>query len=244
VSTSLGAIAQQAFALLNVFLPGESVPAADGAFALNTANLMVGSWGQQTSLMPIVSREVFALVAGKRDYTIGPTGDWVAVRPPSDNTIEGIAIQWAGPSPQVETERALYDDEEYAAIAVKDLPGSVFVGASYNETYAGGLGTFSLWPVPNTSVNSFVLYRLQPLIPFVSLIATYDLPTGYEETIVYNLMLRLAGPYGKTVNPEDKQIAVQSLAIIKRSNMELRDLEIDPMLVHSGRGGYNIDTGE
>jgi hypothetical protein len=244
MATSLAAIAAQSFALLNVFLPGESVPAADGAFALNTANLMIGTWAQQMALMPSVSREVFALVAGKRDYTIGPTGDWVAVRPPNGDTIEGLAILWAGASPQVETQRALYNDDEYNAIAVKDLPGSVFVGAVYNATFASGLGTFSLWPVPNVSTNSFVLYRTQPIPTFVSLVATYDLPPGYEEAIVMNLAKRLATPYGKTLDPITAELAITTVANLKRSNAEGDDLETPDLFVQSGHGyGYDINVG-
>jgi hypothetical protein len=45
------------------------------------------------------------------------------------------------------------------------------------------------------------------------------------------------------ITPELKGMATDSLALIKRQNYKLSDLEIDPALTHDRRGGYNILTG-
>lgn len=247
MSTTALTIAADAFSLLNVFQPGESVPASDGQAAFRALNRMIGQWQLDTMLPAVSIREVFPLVANKggpdAPYTIGSGGDFDTTRPTAQSLL-GAALLLSGTVPRVEIPRVIYTDAQYQAIQIKDLANSLWTGVYYNPSYTGGLGSLGFWPVPNTAIHDFILYRQQPLSAFVSLAATYDLPDGYEEAIVYNLARRLATPYGRTLDEDAQAIAQRSLLIVQRSNVQMSDLAIDPMFAGSARRGYNILTDE
>jgi hypothetical protein len=146
-----------------------------------------------------------------------------------------------------EVSRAVLTDDAWQAIPIKSLTAAQFTNVYYNPTYAADLGTINLWPIPNTSVNSLVLYRLQPLTSFQNLTTEYFLPDGCEEALMYNLAKRLiGGPYG-VVDPATVELvtdmARDTLATFKRGNVKLSDLATDPALTANPRGGYNIVTG-
>lgn len=247
MSTTALTIGQDAFGLLNVFQPGESLPANDAQTAFRALNRMIGQWQLDTMTPPVSIREVFSMVANQggpeAPYTIGPGGDFDTTRPTAQSLL-GASLLLAGTVPRVEIPRVLYTDEQYQAIQIKDLANSLWTGVYYNPTYTGGLGSLNFWPVPNTAINDFILYRQQPLSAFVSLAAVYDLPDGYEEALVYNLARRLATPYGRTLGDDAQAIAQRSLGLVQRSNVQMSDLGVEPMYAGSARRGYNIDTDQ
>ena len=146
----------------------------------------------------------------------------------------------------VEIPVAVLTDTAWQAIQIKSLTSTLFTVCYYNPTFAAGLGTINLWPIPTVSTNSLVLYRQQQLTQFVSLTANYDIADGYEEALAYGLARRLITPYGvndaQTVE-DVRDMAATSLGNIKRANTKLADLSTDPALVRDPRGGYNIITG-
>ena len=248
MSTTALAIITLSHKVLGTFQPGETIPPADTTDALLLLNGLLGTWSLQTLTSPIQSRDVFPLVAGQGGpslpYTIGPGGSFNTTRPASEASLTGAGILLGGTTPAIEVPRAIYTDDAYQAIAIKDLASALFTGIYYNATFTAGLGTIFLWPVPNTTLHSLVLYRRQPLTSFVSLSAAYDLPDGYQECFVYNLARRLQEPYGRTLSANALDLARDSLAVVKRANLELTDMPVDPMFVGSNpRGGYNIVTG-
>jgi hypothetical protein len=235
-----------AFQLLNVFQVGATIPAAHQTVGFTTLNNMLKGWSLETLMAPVTSREVFPIIAGKggpdTPYTIGPGGDLDTTRPPFGRSIDGAGLLLTTSSPPVEIQRAVYSDDEWGGIAIKDLASGLFTGLYYSAT--SPLGSVFLWPVPNVTLNSLVIYRAQPLTEFVSLTANYDLPDGMEETIDYNLARRLKTPYGKTMDADAIQMAEQFLSRWKVAQVEMDDLSVDPMWIGSNpRGGYNIDEG-
>lgn len=207
-------------------------------------NEMMGSLAIQPQTIGVIAREVYALVAGQggpsNPYTIGPGGNFDTSRPAD---LYGAGILLGGTVPAIEVPRAVYTDDGYEAVAIKDLQSSIFTGVYYNQTFASGLGQINLWPVPNTTLNSLVLYRSQQLGTFTSLSATYYVPNGYAEMLRYQLAIRLAIVFQKPISPDVQQMAVMTLANVKRSNNKINDLAIDPALTRSQRTGYNILTG-
>ena len=101
-----------------------------------------------------------------------------------------------------------------------------------------------LWPVPTLATNDLELFIEKPIAKFDDLSTTYYLPDGADDAIVYNLMRRMAGPYGRTVDPEDKQLAIESLAAFKRANVVMVDVENDAAVIGSTGHWYNIETGQ
>ncbi len=237
-----------AFENLNVWQPGASIPAVDSQGALNRLNRMLGQWALQSFTIPNVTRDVFTLTAGKggpsNPYSIGPGGDLNTDKPPSSAHITGVGLILGGVSPSVEIARALYTDDGYNAIPIKELPNALFTGLYYNATYTTGFGQVLLWPVPNTNLNSLVLYHESPLVSFADLSATsYTLPIGYDEALIYNLERRLAGPYGRAMPADDLLMANAGLRLIKRNNVGMSDMPND--FARSRRAGwFNIQTGQ
>ncbi len=236
-----------AFENLNVFQPGASIPAVDSQGALNRLNRLLGQWAIQSLTIPNVTRDVFALTGGKggpsNPYSIGPGGDLNTDKPPSAAYITGVSVLLGGTLPAVEVPRAFYTDDAYNAIAIKDQPSSLFTGLYYNATYTTGFGTVNLWPVPNTNLNSLVLYHESPLVSFADLFTTYTLPLGYDEALIYNLERRLAGPYGRAMPADDLLMANAGLRLIKRNNVGMSDMPND--FARSRRAGwFNIQTGQ
>lgn len=247
-ATSALAIETAAFEVLNVFQQGNPIPPADAQSALGFLNRMVGNWAQQALTIPAVVRDVFPLVAGKggpsNPYTIGIGGDLNTAKPPNQSSITGVG-QLLNQSITSITEIpcAYYTDDGYQAIQIKELPNGLFTGLYYNPVFTAGFGSINLWPVPNIGINSLVLYSQKALTRFTSLTALYIVPDGYEEALVYNLARRIAKPWGGTLDSDLVQMATNSLATIKRSNVKMADMPNDYAQMSDLRYGYNVNVG-
>jgi hypothetical protein len=230
--------------------PGTALPAGESSAALRRLNLMIGGWSLQPLTQNVVTREVFTLTADKggpdNPYTIGVGGNFNTTRPVGLNGA-GIIIPATDPLQNVEVPRAVLTDDAWQAIQIKGLRSTQFTDVYFNATFADDLGTINLWPVPDSSVYSLVIYRQQQLPLFPSLVAEVFLPPGAEDAIEYNLARRLLTAYGITDQGTVSDVidlATSSLATFKRGNTKLADLGTDPALTHSQRGGYNILTGQ
>lgn len=243
-ATSATAIIVGALDLIGALQPGQVPGGDDIQDSYRRLQNMIGTLAIQPETIPVIGREVFPLVAFKggpsNPYTIGPNGDFNTSRP---NQLDGagLLLNATVPNP-VEIPRALITDDGWEAIQIKDLQNSLFTGVYYNATYP--LGTINLWPIPNTTLNSLVLYRQEQLGQFLSLTAVYSVPNGFDEMLEYNLAIRLAGPYNKPLPPYVQQMAAETLGLVKRANYRLTDLPVDIALTRGNRRyGYNINTG-
>ena len=248
MATTATAIIYGAFDLIGVIAAGDTLEGNDFTDGYRRLQNMVGTLGLQPATAPFVGREVFPLVAGQggtlTPYTIGIGGDFNTTRPAS---LDGAGIILDNTLPlaqQIESPRGVLTDAMYQAIQIKDLPNSLFTGVYYSTEFAGGLGAINLYPVPDNNLTSLVLYRRDQMGLFSSPTATYEIPPGYDEMYEYQLALRLAGPYHRDLPPYVQQMAVETLAIVKRANARLRDLSSDaaPVTNDRHRTYYNILT--
>ena len=230
--------------MLGVLDPEDTMSAAQARQGLRALNLMVGLWALSPTTSPVTSREVFNLTANVQTYTIGPDGDFDTTRPMG---LTGAGLVLGNSSPPIEIPRAVITNDAWEAIQVKTLSNALFTEVYYNPTYADDLGQISLWPVPDTSANQLVIYRVSQIARFPSLAATVDLPEGTEEAIQMNVTVRLAPYFTTSIDraslEEIKTFAKNALAAVMRNNLPLSDLQQDPAITNSKAGGYNINTG-
>ena len=251
-STTGTAIVQGAFSILNVYLPGESIPADHGEYARTVLNDMLSEWGQRALFIPVIARERFDMTVGKgsptNPYTIGVGGDFNTERPSNQDSITAANLILTGTSPEVRIMLGIYTDQAYDANQIPTQTNTYPTGLYYNPTYASGLGSIFLWPVPNTAANDLELFLQKSIVQFANLSTTYYVPDGVPRMLKYNLADALQGAYGRQMSESDQRIAVSSMGTFKRSNSKMSDLANDATGIGSGsRGGgiYNIftDTG-
>lgn len=159
---------------------------------------------------------------------------------PATGTLTAAAIS----GEPVEIRRSVITDSAYQSISIKNLPNAQFTNVYYNPTFP--FGQIVLWPKPNTAINQLVLYLDTVFTAFVDLTTVYDWPSlpGYAEMLQYQLDLRLAVPYGRTLPDDIRKMAAQSLGLVKRSNNKLTDLPTDAsMLTRWPSGLFNLNSG-
>jgi hypothetical protein len=233
----------RAFHTLGVYSAEDSIPGGPAQYAFTRLNALIGAWALEALTIPVVSRTVWPLVAAKgseaNPYLIGPTaGAGNFTTPTRPLAIDGCGILLSGVAPQAEVPRAVFTDQMWQAIAVKDQTSPIFTGLYYTPSVPNG--EIVLWPIPDTAIHSLVLYRGEQLAPFATLTTSVTLPDGYADALDYNLAVRLAPSQGIAVTPDLVQLSRSTLASVKRANTLMTDLEND---FASGGGGYNIVTG-
>lgn len=248
MATTAGTIIRSAFETIGVLGEGQTLDSAKGADGLRRLNLMMSSLSIQPASIPVVAREVFDMTSGKgsptNPYTIGIGANLNTARPATQNSIVGVGLILTSSDPDVEIPRTVYTDAAYQAIQVKDLSDTLFTGLYYNATFeTTGFGKVFLWPVPNTPDNDLVLYIRKALSSFADQTTSYELPPGCEEMLGYNLALRLCAPYSVPVSEDVMMFARSSMAIYKRGNYKLVDLQQDPATTNSHAAYYNIQVG-
>ena len=231
-----------AFDLLGVKDPWETLEPESVNDARRRLNFLIDRWATQRLTMSSTSRFVLPLVANQMTYTIGEdvTADFNQPRP---TVIDNAGLLLGNTTPPVERPIPVISDDAYAAIVVKTLSNPLFSYVYYNAT--SPLGQIVLWPVPNTSANSLVLYVPLALLQFPDLVTEFILPMGAADALEYNLALRLAAPYGKVAPPDVVAMAREALVDFKRLHVDPPELAVDVALQPYHRGMYNIvtDTG-
>jgi hypothetical protein len=240
-------ICQDAFALLNVFLPGEAMAPQDGSYALRQLNNLLSLSAQRARMIPIVSRNEFAMVSGQGGpsfpYTIGVGGNFNVPKPANQNSIVSANLVLTVSVPAVRVPLGIYTDDAYNANAIPDLANSQPTGLYYNPTYQGDLGSIFLWPVPNVSFNILEIFIQQAVAQFVDLSTTYYVPDGWKEMLEYNLADRLQTAYGKQLSQAAQRLAVSSMGVVTRVNTKLSDLMNDASWTANRQTYFNILTG-
>jgi len=221
---SIGALAQ-----------GESPSADEEEEARLVCNRMLGSWAAEGLLVHAKVREEFTLVVASASRTIGATGNYATTRPVRylRATIEDQSASGTPESPvEMITTQQWADITDKATTAA--LPTKIYLENTYPND------TINFWPVPSAA-NKLVLYTEKPLTAFTSVSTTFSFPEGYEEAVVLNLGKRLAKNYGKMIDQDYFNEAINLKANLQVNNSEPRYLTCDAALL--GSGGYDIYKG-
>lgn len=192
---------------------------------------MVDGWKLNTLTMVSRLRTVKALTSGTASYTIGSGGAINIARP--DKIEQAGLILDNTASTLYERPLPIFTDYEWADVRQKALSTNILYGIFYDRAFSAGLGTVYVYPVPNVNTLSLVLYASQATTTFADLTTDYSLPPGYEDAMFYNLCVRLAGEYGKRLDPDGVivTLARTSIGDLQAANVRMPILRCDPALL-------------
>ena len=216
---------------------GEMIETTRQAEALTALQSMLRSWGAVSTNIFATVKESYTLTAGTGTYTWGSGGSISTTRP---NQVTGAYILEGGTTTHPVD---IITEGSYRGISVKSttgLPNSLFFYPSYP------LASLYIYPVPD---SAYPLY-LDSFKPFTEtgsfglVTDTIVFPSYYEEPIIYNLAIRLAPEYGKTVSSEVGAIAKSSFDSLINANVSGRVDQIYIRVPASGSygAGYSINS--
>jgi|SRR5579872_98672 len=222
-----------ALRLIGALASGETAGASESADAQVILNQMLDAWGAEHLMVFTLNRLTFSLLSGKQTYTLGVGGDFNTARPPRIDYVSIVNL--ANPALPLELPIKMYTDTEWQGVPVKLTSGSLPFGV-YDD---GGfpLRSLSYFPIPNIGVNTIIGGWAQ-LTQFADLTVDVTFPPGYAEAIKYNFSVRLAAEWPGNVSELTLQLASESKARIKSSNIGIVELRCDPGLDNGG-GRYN-----
>jgi hypothetical protein len=239
--TSARMLVDDAYHIINVVGAEQDPSGEQGQTGLRTLNQILSDWSLMPLTIPVISREVFPLVADQggpsNPYFIGPGGDFDTARPTS---ISNVGLLQSSATGDFEIVRSLFTEDAYAAITMKELTSTYFQGLRYEATSLNDRGTIYLYPVPSDDTTSIVLYMPQYLREFATLSDEYEFPAGAVTALTYELCKRLALRNARLSQMTGlDQMANAALANYQRGNTTMTDLGLDPSLT-SRTGVYNI----
>lgn len=219
----------------------ESPSAADVDACFEALNDWVDALAAERVTLFYTPRVEVDLTSGQGDYTIGTGGNINRARPmwieaasiiPDDTAADPIEIPIA----------VLRTVAEFQRIAVKSTESGRPSVLYYNHRWNSGLGTITLYPVPNVSTARVVLYVPEAITEFADKTTNYTFPPAWRRFLVTNLAVEIAPILAATVSPELAAAAADAKAIVREANQRPVELTVDPALT-GFRHRFNILTG-
>lgn len=214
---------------LGVLAAGEVPSAADMAIGYQALNTLTDAFGTRRLTIPYIQRTTAAIVPNQTSYTVGTGGDINIVRPVFITTINFIDTSQ---SPTLEMKLQAYTDDQYAAIPLKGLTSALPVGAYYNPTYAGMLGTLIPWPIPTKATLLWAFYHAVAVPQFSATTSTLTIPPGYYRFLVTSLAQEMIPMF--PIVPD---------AIVQRIDRQQREAESDIKIANFRPSDCGFDPG-
>lgn len=224
-----------ALRLLGVLAEGETPSSETSEDALVSLNQMIDSWSIERLSVFSTQDQVFTWPSGTRSRTLGPSGDFVGLRP----VLVDDATYFRDASTNVSYGLKLINQNQYNGIAVKTLtstyPQVMWVNMTYPDI------EMYVYPVPTRDLE-FHFVSVQELTQPANLATDLFFPPGYLRAFKYNLACELAPEFGVEPSPQVQRIAITSKRNLKRINNP-DDVMSLPYAVVANRQRFNIYTG-
>ena len=240
--TTFTDIAVDALQTLGIYAPGESIAAADMAQAQTTFNDMADFLSIQNLACYANMEQSFALVPGDGQYSIGPTGQIVAVRPMSIPVNSGAAriVDFEGNNYDVQVIDQFTWNQISTQLVTSQLPEVLF----YDPQFPNGI--INIWPIPSIAYTLYFDSRLA-ISEVATLTTAISLPPGYNLMLKRNLAKWLLPYFGDALGQLAQARVVadakETLAAVKRKNSVTPLIGFDKSLVKKGGSSpYNIYT--
>ena len=218
---------QDSLELLGEMGVGEPMSAEDGANGLLRLNSMLASWSTRRLFIYNITIASFTLVANDADYTIGPTGDFVATRPLRVDaacillTVNGNDLKVKDLDILTQGEYVELSDKAASAV----IPEKLYVDNGFPNA------TLYLFPRPSGSATKIQLSTWTPLSQFAALGDSYSFPPGYYEAITFNLAIQLGPRYNRRPDEALAAKALEAMSAIQNLNriVGMADMDTQPM---------------
>ena len=203
-------VINRALRLIGALDPEESPTANETANGLEALNALIDSWRNDRLLVWSITTVTKTLTAGDGTYTIGNGADINTTRPVK---IVGAYVTDGGIDYPID----IVPESSYRAISDKATESSYPELLYYDPAVANG--TIYLYPVP-TGANVLTLSVWAPISTLASAGTSITLPPGYERALSSNLAIEIAPEFQKAVSQEVAKMARESLAAIKKANIQ------------------------
>lgn len=239
MSVTANDIITRAMKALQALGATEVPSAAEATDGLTAFNALLDSWSLEGLNAYRVDENSFTLVPGTASYTIG-SGGAINVTRPLD--ITQAYVQDSGSNNfliNIRTRDRWNMIGNRGTTVTSQIPTDMFYDPSYP------LGVIYLFPTPLTAYTVFFDNTLDQ-VTFAALTTVLSMPKGYERAMVFNLAVEISSQFGIPIPasaPGQKSIgdlARESLANVKRMNIQEVIADTDPAIVSRSYATYNI----
>jgi hypothetical protein len=225
----------RALRLLGVLAEGETSSASVMQDSLMAMNQMIDSWNTERLSVFSTQDQIFTWPAGEITRTLGPTGNFVGLRP----VLLDEATYFRDPGTNVSFGIKFINQQQYNGIAVKTVtstyPQVIFVNMTYPDV------TMSIYPRPTRDLE-WHFVSVQELNNPATLVTNLLFPPGYLRAFTYNLAMEIAPEFGVEPSPQVQRIAMTSKRNLKRINNP-DDVMSMPYAIVATRQRFNIYAG-
>ena len=225
----------RAFRLLGILAEGETPSAAMSQDALMALNQLIESWNIERLSVFCTQDQVFTWPAGEYIRTLGPSGNFVGLRP----VLVDDATYYRDPGTNVSFGIKFNNQQQYDGIAVKTVtstyPQVCFVNMGYPDI------TMTVYPRPTRDLEWHII-SVQELTQPAELVTEMHFPPGYLRAFTYNLAMEIAPEFGVEPSPQVQRIAMTSKRDLKRINNP-DDVMSLPYAIVATRQRFNIYAG-
>jgi hypothetical protein len=225
----------RALRLLGVLAEGETPSASVSQDALTALNQMIDSWNTERLSIFNTIDQVFTWPAGEIQRHLGPTGEFVGVRP----VLLDDATYYRDPGTNVSFGIKFINQQQYDGIAVKTVtstyPQVMWINMEYPNIQ------MTVYPKPTRDLEWHFI-SVQELDQPADLATNILFPPGYLRAFTYNLAMEIAPEFGVEPSPQVQRIAMTSKRNLKRINNP-DDVMSMPYALVSNRQRFNIYAG-
>lgn len=194
--------------LIGALASGENATPEELNDALLALNDLYENWSTEKLSVWGAQNQTFALVPGQATYTIGPGGNFNAVRPVY---INDSYVTFSG----LDTPVRSVSQEELNLISLKSMQQPVPEQLLYVNDYP--LGRLTLWPVPSAAAT-ITLSISRTLAGTITATDSLSGPPGFLKAIRYCLAVEMAPEFGVEASATVMQVAMDAKGDYKKSN--------------------------
>ena len=226
----------KALRLLGVLAEGETPSAATSQDALVALNQMLDSWSTESLMAYNTIDQVFTWPAGEITRHLGPTGEFVGLRP----VLLDDSTYYRDPGTNVSFGIKFINQQQYNGIAVKTVTSTYPQVCWVNMEFPNI--SMTVYPRPTRDLE-WHFVSVQVISEAAALSTDLYFPPGYMRAFAYNLAMEFAPEFGVEPSPQVQRIAMTSKRNLKRINSP-DDVMSMPYAIVSNRQRYNIYAGD